>query len=144
MRYLFVLCCLLLVAPSLAAKPQVLRAEGRLSQANTEKNPLNLKLKGKLFSLDARAFVTDTGAVRIRVAARNLAGPQAFFSTHVGVFGKAGKLLGGGGKNDVYDQRKKGEESLNQWDILVPRADLEKAMTVQCVFYEDTTLIGRQ
>lgn len=144
MRYVLVLGFLLILTWPVAAKPQAIRAEGRLTKSNTEQHPITLGLQGKLFSVKVRAFVTDNGAVRVRVVAVNLAGPQAFFSTHVGLFGKGGKFLGGGGQNDVYHEKKKGQESDPQWDILLRPQDLQQAMTVQCVFYEDSTFIGRR
>lgn len=79
-----------------------------------ETNPSIATLTGNLFEVKAAVFITDEDKVRIRLKIKNRAGSQAFYSVHGAIFNEFGLLIGSGGQNDVYHEKKKDEEYTEQ------------------------------
>lgn len=117
------------------AEPHTIRCSGQFSQ-----KPASAQLKGSLFSGQVQVYLTDQKQLRIQVKLKNLAGSKAYYSIHGAAFDPQGQLIGGGGNNDVFDQKKPGQEYTQQWDIRL--SDPKPRGSFQVVLYEDTRLIG--
>lgn len=127
-----------------SAEPGKVSRSTSLSLSNREKNPVVTLLTGRFFEARVKAFVTENQRVRIRVEIENRAGSAAYFSLHGAIFDRSGELLGGGGCNDVDHQKRKGQNTTVQWDVLMVPSDQKKLSSLQVVLYEDTTFVGRR
>lgn len=135
---------LLLLTCWVEAQPRTLRTVGRILPSHNERRPAVATLQGKLFEARAKVYVTDENTVRMRVEIINLAGSQACYAMHGSVFEGGGLVLGSGGCNEVFHEKKKGQKSTQQWDFVVTPVDRKNLQTFQIVLYEDTVFVGRR
>ncbi len=139
----FLVACLLLTGLALG-EPRTLRASLPIDASTTEQKPVTARLKGKLFDGSVKAFVLDGNQVRVRVHLVNLVGPNAYYSVHAGVFDNQGRILASGGANDVYHEKKKGRQDDEQWDMVIPLAQLKNMEFINVVLYEDSWFLGKR
>lgn len=145
MRWLI---CFLLLAAGASAAPETYRVAVPSKTSNRERNAVLAAVPGpRLFDVRVRAFVVDEfgeQGVRVRAQIKNLTGPRAYFSAHCALLDGAGHLLGAGGHNDVYHEKKQGEDYTEQWLVRMTPAEVKKLRSLQLVFYEDTAFLGKR